>query len=74
MNKLYKIQKMSHNAGCALQDILGNGWKEKKEEMFLHEENVGNFVRCGIHCMPVKWRQHQAARADMESAPTVPLR
>ncbi len=26
---------MSHNAGYALQDILGNGWKEKKEEMFL---------------------------------------
>ena len=29
------MQKMSHNAGYALQDILGNGWKEKKEEMFL---------------------------------------
>ena len=26
---------MSHNAGYALQDILGNGWKEKKEKMFL---------------------------------------
>ncbi len=26
---------MSHNAGYTLQDILGNGWKEKKEEMFL---------------------------------------
>ncbi len=26
---------MSHNAGYALQDILGTGWKEKKEEMFL---------------------------------------
>lgn len=26
---------MSHNAGYALQDILGNGWKEKKEEIFL---------------------------------------
>ena len=25
---------MSHNVGYALQDILGNGWKEKKEEMF----------------------------------------
>lgn len=35
MNKPYKTQKMSHNAGYALQDILGNGWKEKKEEMFL---------------------------------------
>ena len=34
MNKPYKTQKMSHNAGYALQDILGNGWKEKKEEMF----------------------------------------
>ena len=35
MNKPYKTKKMSYNAGYALQDILGNGWKEKKEEMFL---------------------------------------
>ena len=34
MNKLYKIQKMYHNEVYALQDILGNGWKEMKEEMF----------------------------------------